>query len=161
MILNQEERRGVLRSLRHFCTLAFLPLEVCVDSWEVHQYGSWRKRLLGQISFAVYILHIAFQVFSLLCVFLFLRDTPGHQVIIHMILASMYAGATLWYHLLYVKYRGINAAVIRMTLTESIIEGNFSPPARSLQIILDNSLSLWCASKVDNFYSPNGNIERD
>ena len=120
-MLNQTERQGVLRLLRTFCTVAFLPLEVDVNSWELHPYirPLWKK-LLCRVSFALYLLHILGQILSLVNALMFMRGTPLYQIIIHGILASSFAVTSFHYYFLYIKYPGVNAAVVEMSLTGSV-----------------------------------------
>ena len=120
-MLNQRERHHVLKFLRRFCIVGVLPLKVDINSWEIHPYAqtSWKKSLCT-VSFAIYCVHVVFQSLSLLHVVMFLRSTPLYQVILHMIMVSAYAGSSFWYYLLYIKYPGTNAAVVRMTLNGSV-----------------------------------------
>ena len=121
-MLNHTERNCVLRYLRRFCTFAFLPLEINVKTWEIHAYvqAPW-KRLICRFFFAIYCSHGICKVCSLLRVFMFLRDTPLYQIVIHIIIAASYTVTSFWYYLLHFKHPGINAAVVGMTLTGSAV----------------------------------------
>lgn len=122
MMLSQAERYRLLRFLRFFCTVGFLPIEVDVNSWEIHPciQPPW-KRLLCRISFASYCFHGVYQILSLLYVFMFLRGTPMYQVVIHMVIAAVTTVLSFAYCLLYIKYPAVNAVVFRMTTTGSIV----------------------------------------
>ena len=127
-MLNQAERYQVLRFLMHFCTVGLLPLEVDVKSWKIRPCAQPRwKRLLFRLSFASYCLHGMYQVLSLLHVWMFSRDTPTYQIMIHMIIASVTVVYSFVYYLFYVKYPEINAALFRMALTGSIVGRKRSP----------------------------------
>ena len=120
-MLEQAERHRVLKHLSYFCSVGFLPLQVDVNSWEIHPgVRSNRKRNLCQISFAIYCSHGVFQALSLLRVVIFLRTTPLFQLILHMILVIAYAGTSFWYYLLYIKHPAIHAALVGMTLTGAV-----------------------------------------
>ena len=125
-MLDQTERYRILKYFRFLSTAAFLPFEVDVSSWKIHPRlrASW-KRLLWQMSFAIFCLHSLCQLLSLLHVLIFLRSTPLHQIIIHMTLACGYATTAFFNYLLYLKYPGINAAIARMTLTGSVDGGKY------------------------------------
>ena len=121
-MLDQSERYRVLKSLRHFCTAGFLPLDVDLNSWEIQPCIQPRwKRLLCQISFAIYCSHTVCTSLRLLHVLIFLPDTPMYQIVIHMILASAYAATSFIYYLLFIKDPKINAAVFGMTLNGSTV----------------------------------------
>ena len=128
-MLNQAERYRVLRFLRFFCIVGFLPVEVDLNSWEIHPcVRPWWKQLLCRISYVSYCLHGVYEVLSLLHVLMLSRGTPMYQIVIHMIIASVTAVFSFVYYLLYIKYTEVNAVVFRMTLTGSIVERKQSHP---------------------------------
>ena len=120
-MLDQAERFRLLRYLRLFCTIGFLPLEVDVNTCEIHPcfQPRWKRRLC-QVSFTICCSHQVCTILRLLNVLMFARGTPMYQIVIHIILTSIYAVISLMYYLSYVKEPDINAAVFRMTLTGCI-----------------------------------------
>ena len=116
-MLNQSDRHRVLKFIRLLCTVGLLPLEVDVDCWDIQPgvKSQW-KRLVCWTSFAIFFAHMMYKVLSLAYAFAFMRCTPLHQMVLDMILAGPAAVLSLWYYILYVKYPGTNATLMRMTL---------------------------------------------
>ena len=124
-MLTLQERHEVLKWYRHFSIINLFPMRVDFSGWNVWPGTTTKLRSWASKAwYAFYVAHALYKTLSLLCILLFVRGIPLHQMIIHGVLAGGTAVFGFWYYILYVKYPDVNAALIRMTLTGTITGGS-------------------------------------
>ena len=93
------------------------------ERWELRPgAGKPWKTLACSISYGLFDASASYKVGSLLYVLLFLRETPLHQVIVHMTVAVATAVIVFWYYVIFGKHADLHAKVFRVTLTGRIEE---------------------------------------
>ena len=118
------DRNRVLKDFQHMCSIYSFPLEVDPQAWSIRptRDNKW-KEWVCKVSYALYIAHVLYKIFRLINIFLFLRGTPLHQIIIHAVLAVSGIMFAFWHHWLYYKHVDVNAAYMTMTLTGNAAGG--------------------------------------
>ena len=111
-MLNKAERFQVLRMIRFWCKLGWLPVEVDLSKWEMRPRASTWK---CHFCFFVYAVH----TFYKLCASVYWLNigVPLHEAVIQLILTVTMVVTVYWYYVVYIKNPQFFGFYLSMTLT--------------------------------------------
>ena len=109
-MLTRSERTKILAS-RFFSTVGLLPAEVDTVSGEIRPVPrSLCRKPACAVSFPVCVAHGLYKILILVYMRIFLRETPLHHMILHVVFAGISAAIIFWYYILYIVTNNFNYA---------------------------------------------------
>ena len=114
-MLNKAERFEVLRMIRFWCKIGFLPMEVNLSTWELLPHAKKRTTWKCYFLFLLYAMNGLYKLIAL--VYWLKVGVPIHEAVIHAVLAVVPTVYCYWYYFLYFKNPRLFGMYLKMTLT--------------------------------------------
>ena len=125
-MLTLRERYRVLSILRFYSKLNLFPTQVDTQAWTLvpakYTTVTWNG-MASKLFFPLMVLGVVYKSLSLLYSLVFLGDTPFHQLMIHVVVASAQWLVVFWFYNLQIKYPAQYGRYMKMTLTGNISGG--------------------------------------
>ena len=124
----------------HYCSIVnLLPVQVDAQAWDLRPGADTRVKLwVSYVSYGLFLCHALYKNLLLAYTLIFLRsEIPLHQLLIHADLAAFSLMICFYYYVIHLACPGLNASLMRMTLTANVVGGEKSglSPLQNMMVL--------------------------